>query len=199
MRYLFVAMLALVGCFHEEGVDTEVAPVEESPAVVEYPCPPLDRGDWILLVELPRQNLNPEKFRMVDEWIDPITQAYVDGKDFLFVIFKPGVVLQDGTRTLYNIHSARFYLEAPGLLDLPTQFFHFPDPDGIWFRYWGPYSSEANPNTGFTVSFDTGTVDFEIDRKYFYSPEFGTSLDGYTVGFIGPEIKAGWVLRIYTR
>ena len=198
MRYLFVVMIALAGCFHEGG-DTEVAPAEELP-VVEYPCPPLDRGDWVLLVELPRQNLHPEKFRMVDEWIDPITQAYVDGKDFLFVIFKPGVVLQDGTQTLYNLRSARFYLEAPGLLGLPVQSFHFPDPDGIWFRYWGIYSREANPNTGFAVLFDSGPVDLDIDRKYFWSPQFGTSFrDDSTVGFNGPEIKAGWVLRIYTR
>ena len=197
LRVVFLIMIALAGCFHEGG-DTEVAPAEELP-VVEYPCPNFDRGDWILLVELPRENLTPEKFRMVNEWIDPITQAYVDGKDFLFVIFKPGVVLQDGTKTLYHLRSARFYLEAPGLLDLPAQSFHFPDPDGIWFRYWGNYSREGYPNTGFAVLFDSGHVD-DIDRKYFWSPQFGTSFrDDYTVGFNGPEIKAGWVLRIYIR
>ena len=198
MRYLFLAMIALacLGCFHEAG-DTEVVPAEDIP-VAEYPCPNFDRGDWQLLVELPRVNLSPDRFRMSDEWIDPITQAYVDGKDFLFVIYNPGVVLADGTKTLYHIYSARFYLEAPGLLDLPTQAFHFPDPDGRWFQYWGRYSSEAYPNTGFAVQFDSKSVDFDIDRKYFWSPKFGTSYRGDGVGD-GPEINPYWVLRIYTR
>ena len=206
MRHLFVVMIALafLGCFHE-GVDTELTPMELP--VVEYPCPNFDRGDWRLLVELPRQNLNPDEFRMVNEWIDPIMSAYVDGKDFLFVILLPGKELPDGRRTGYNIHSARFYLEAPGLLHdvLGAQMFHFPDPNGRWFTHWDRAGRDRT-QTGFTVWFDS-TPMFEPsvpgakkEREYLFGPDFGTSLDGVTVGGGGaPEIKVDWVLRIYTR
>ena len=191
MRPLFVVMLALafLGCFHE-GVDTEVAPAEDMPVVeVEYPCPNFDRGDWVLLVELPRQNLYPYQFRMVKEWIDPILQAYVDQKDFLFVILFPGKELPDGRRTGYAIGSARFYLESPGLLDdvLKAQIFHFPDPQGGWYQHWDRAGRDRT-QAGFTV--ELGLL----------GPGFGTSLDGGRIGGGGaPEIRVGWVLRIYTR
>ena len=206
MKHLFVVMLALafLGCFHE-GVETEVTPAELP--VVEYPCPKFDRGDWLLLVELPRKNLSPDSFRMVDEWIDPILQAYVDQKDFLFVIYKPGKRLPNGTLTGYNVHSARFYLEAPGLLHetAPVQRFHFPDPNGHWFQHWDRAGRDRT-QSGFTVFFDTTPMfepsvrGVEKSREYLYLPEFGTSLDGVGVGGPGaPEIKVDWVLRIYTR
>ena len=214
MRHLFVVMIALafLGCFHE-GVETEVAPAEMP--VVEYPCPPLDRGDWVLLVELPRQNLNPDKFRMVNEWIDPIVQAYIDGKDFLFVILLPGKELPDpgedfpdGRRTGYNIHSARFYLESPGLLHdvLGAQMFHFPDSNGRWFTHWDRAGRDRT-RTGFTVLFDSTPMPEPMivpgakkEREYIFGPDLGTSLDGLVVGGSGaPEIKVDWVLRIYTR
>ena len=197
MKHLFVVMLVLafLGCFHE-GVETEVAPeTEVTPAelpVVEYPCPNFDRGDWLLLVELPRHNLQPDSFRMVKEWIDPILQAYVDNKDFLFVILKPGKELPDGKRTGYNIRSARFYLEAPGLLHdvLGLQIFHFPDPNGHWFTHWDRAGRDRT-QAGFTVEFNNSSL---------FGPKFGTSLDGVRVGGGGaPEIKVDWVLRIYTR
>ena len=210
MRSLFVVMIALafLGCFHE-GVETEVAPAEELPVVeVEYPCPPLDRGDWVLLVELPRQNLNPDTFRMVKEWIDPIVEAYVGGKDFLFVILKPGKELPDGRRTGGNIYQARYYLESPGLLHWNTtlQVFHFPDAKARWFQYWGNPLDQDRELAGFTVEFDSTPMiqpsvpGVKKEREYLFGPEFGTSLDGVGVGGSGaPEIKVDWVLRIYTR
>ena len=181
--------LAFLGCFHEGG-DPEVAPAEEMPVVeVEYPCPPLDRGDWVLLVELPRQNLNPDTFRMVKEWVEPITSAYVDGKDFLFVILSPGKELPDGRRTGYSVGSARFYLEAPGLVHdvLKAQIFHFPDPNGFWYQHWDRAGRDRT-QAGFTVEFGLLGLGF------------GTSLDGVRIGGGGaPEIRVDWVLRIYTR
>ena len=160
--------------------------------MVEYPCPNFDRGDWLLLVELPRRNLSPDRFRMVKEWIDPIMQAYVDNKDFLFVILKPGKELPDGTRTGYNIRSARFHLESPGLLHdvLGLQRFHFPDPNGHWYQHWDRAGLDRT-QAGFTVEFDSSLL---------FGPAFGTSLDGVFVGGGGaPEIRVDWVLRIYTR
>ena len=202
MKHLFAVMIALafLGCFHE-GVETGVAPeTEVTPAelpVVEYPCPNFDRGDWTLLVELPRRNLSPYRFRMVKEWIDPIVQAYVDGKDFLFVIYH-----------LRNISQARYYLDSPGLLHENTtlQFFHFPDAKARWFQYWGNPLYQDRELAGFTVEFDSTPMfepsvpGVEKSRDYLYFPEFGTSLDGLDVGGHGaPEIKVDWVLRIYTR
>ena len=214
MKHLFVVMVALVflGCFHE-GVETGVAPeTEVTPAelpVVEYPCPNFDRGDWVLLVELPRRNLSPDSFRMVNEWIDPIVQAYVDGKDFLFVIYLPS---RDGRalgveRTGGNIYQARYYLEAPGLLYKNTtlQRFHFVDPAARWFIHWDRAGRDRT-QSGFTVTFNSTPMPdplaegVEKSREYLHGPEFGTSLDGVFVGGPGaPEIKVDWVLRIYTR
>ena len=213
MRLFFAVMIALafLGCFHE-GVETGVAPeTEVTPAelpVVEYPCPNFDRGDWVLLVELPRQNLSPYRFRMVNEWIDPIVQAYVDGKDFLFVIYQPSKPLPDGGRTGGNIYQARYYLEAPGLLYWNTtlQVFHFPDAKARWFQYWGNPVVQDRELAGFTVTFDNTLMPeplaegVEKSRNYLHSPEFGASLDGVGVGGPGaPEIKEGRLLNIYVR
>ena len=212
MRLFFAVMIALafLGCFHE-GVETGVAPeTEVAPAelpVVEYPCPNFDRGDWVLLVELPRRNLSPYQFRMVKEWIDPIVEAYVGGKDFLFVILKPGKELPDGRRTGGNIYQARYYLESPGLLHWNTtlQVFHFPDAKARWFQYWGNPLYQDRELAGFTVEFDSTPMfkpsveGVEKSRDYLHFPEFGTSLDGIFVGGGGMEIRVDWVLRIYTR
>ena len=205
MRNLFVVMIALafLGCFHE-GVETEVTP-EEMPVVeVEYPCPPPERGDWVLLVELPRQNLSPNSFRMVDEWIDPILQAYVDQKDFLFVIYQPKGSSFGGS---WNIYQARYFLDSPGLLykNSTLQRFHFVDPAAPWFQHWDRAGRDRT-QSGFTVEFDATPMfepsvpGVEKSRDYLYGPNFGTSLDGVRVGGGGaPEIRVDWVLRIYTR
>ena len=213
---LITLACAFLSCFHEGG-DTEVAPAEEiddtsslemaEELAVIYPCPIEDRGDWIFLVELPRRNLNPDTFRMVDEWIDPITQAYVDGKDFLFVIYKPSQPGPNGRPIGGNIVQARYYLEAPGLLygNTLAQKFHFVDPNAQWFTNWDRTGRDRT-QSGFTVRFNA-TPMFEPSvpgvvksREYLYGPEFGTSLDGVFVGGGGaPEIKTDWVLRIYTR
>ena len=197
MRHLFMVIIALafLGCFHE-GVETEVAPAELP--VVEYPCPNFDRGDWVLLVELPRRNLNPDEFRMVDEWIDPIVEAYVGGKDFLFVIYHP-----------LNISQARYYLDSPGLLHetMTLQVFHFVDPGARWFQHWDRAGRDRT-ESGFMVVFDSTPMfepsvpGVEKSREYLYGPQLGTSMDGVgpSVGGGGsPEIRVGWVLRIYTR
>ena len=181
MRYLFVVMIALafLAC-GEDGVDTEITPADMP--VVEYPCPPLDRGDWVLLVELPRRNLEPDSFRMVKEWVEPIRSAYVDGKDFLFVILSPGKELPDGRRTGYSVGSARFYLESPGLLHdvLGVQRFHFPDSNGYWFTHWDRAGRDRT-QAGLTVEFGL------------FGSGFGTSLDGVRIGGGGaPEIKVDW-------
>ena len=185
---LTLLVLAVLGC--GDGADSGVMPTEGT-IPIEVTTPKL-ADDWEHVVKLPRQNLSPDNFRMVDEWIDPIMQAYVDGKDFLFVILSPGKELPDGTRTGYNIRSARFYLEAPGLLHdvLGLQIFHFPDPNGHWFTHWDRAGLDRT-QAGFTVEFDSSPL---------FGPEFGTSLDGVFVGGGGaPEIKVDWVLRIYTR
>ncbi len=208
LRVVFLIMIAFayLAC-GEDGVDTEVVPAEMP--VVEYPCPNFDRGDWILLVELPRKNLSPDEFRMADEWIDPITSAYVAGKDFLFVVYKPS---RDGSalgvdRTGGNIYQARYYLDTPGLLyeNTTLQVFHFVDPAARWFQHWDRAGRDRT-KSGFTVTFDS-TPMFEPsvpgvkkEREYLYSPQIGTSLDGLDVGGPGaPEIKADWVLNIYVR
>ena len=97
----------------EEATETEAAQ--------QYPCPIEDRGDWTLLVTLKRNNFNLPAFRVPKEWIDLITKAYVDGKDFLFIIYEPAIPVQptswnNATRSYGGILQARYYLEAPGLL-----------------------------------------------------------------------------------
>ena len=165
-----------------------------------------DRGNWDLLVTLPRRNLSPAKFRMVDEWIDPITEAYVDGKDFLFIIYTPKKQVGPSAFT-YGIYQARYYLESPGLLHTETQTlrFHFPDPDTWWFQYWGNAAFQDRTQAGFTVEFSTTPMlaprnGVERTREYLHGPEFGTTLDGQSIAGQGaPEIREGLHLKIYVR
>ena len=168
----------------------------------EHPSIPADQftiteGDWEHIVTLPRDNLRPHRFRMVDEWIDPITSAYVAGKDFLFVLF-----------TEISIGEIHFLLDqpAPPRKGSPLQVWHFPTPDAGWFRYWGRAEFQNREKAGFTVEFDTtpmfqpNTPGVKKPREYLFSPEFGTSLNGLRVGGgAAPEIDEGVQLAIYVR
>ena len=190
-------------------------PFEELPANISEerilqaltPDNTLDRGNWELLVTLPRRNLSPASFRMVDEWIDPITEAYVDGKDFLFLIYEPRKQTGPDSST-FRIYQSRYYLEAPGLLHAETDTlrYHFPDPDAWWFQYWGNAAFQDRTIAGFTVEFNTTPMfeptnpAVEKQREYLYAPEFGTTLDGQSVAGRGaPEIREGLLLNIYVR
>ena len=185
---LTLLVLTLLGCSEEKDSINTVLPEDLSPKI---------QGDWEYLVTLPRQNLSPAKFRMVDEWIDPITSAYVAGKDFLFVIFS-----ETHTR------QKQFFLEQPEppRKKPPLQVWHFPDPDAWWFQYWGNAAFQNREKAGFTVAFDR-TPMFEPSnpehkkvREYLFAPELGTSLEGTGVGWAGaPEIKEGFELKIYVR
>ena len=171
----------------------ETFPNEET-VPIEVTTPKL-ASDWEHVVTLPRQNLAPHRFRMVDEWIDPIQQAYVDGKDFLFVIYSETFVRQK-----------HFFLDQPEPPSSARFVWHFPDPDAWWFQYWGNAAFQNREKAGFTIEFDStpmpepsfpGAVK---EREYLFSPEFGTSLEGHAVGLAGaPEIKAGFLLKIYAR
>lgn len=152
---------------------------------------------WQHLVTLPRQNLSPHRFRMTDAWIDPITQAYIEGRDFLFVIYSEGY-----------IKTQRYLLEQiePPPATPKAQVFHFPDPDAFWFQYYGRAEFQDRTNAGLTVAFhlnlmfEPSNPALEKKREYLYAPELGTSLKGFGVGFAGaPEIREGFELKIYVR
>ena len=153
-------------------------------------------ADWELLATLPRNNLHPYHFRMVAEFTEPIMGAYLAGKDFLFVIYKP----------TFN-RQRHFYFDQPEPPAVPKNFdkwgapepgepassrvLHFPDPDADWFQYWGNPAFQDRTIAGFTVKFNVLFVD---------SVEFGTSLDGWGVGGPGaPEIRQDFELKIYAR
>ena len=145
-----------------EEVGETAAEATETEVATEYPCPIEDRGNWTLLVTLKRNNFNLTNFRVPKEQEDLINQAYVDGKDFFFIIYKLAVAIlpthwSDATRTLGDIRQARYYLEAPGLLNQNSlishqQVFNFVDPDAFWFEHW---SSRDRTQSGFLVSFET--------------------------------------------
>ena len=210
---LFVVVL--LGCEDEseilkpyDGPIAYASIIEED----EYDCPIEDYGDWTLLTTLNRNNFNLENFRVPKEEIDPITQAYADQKDFLFVIYQPAILVdprinRGNERAGGTTAQARYYLEAPGLLEgtslIPhLQKFHFVDPDAFWFQHYDKVRDLSE--SGFTVIFDT-TPFIEPEksvnpRKYEWSPLFGTSLNGWWVGDAGaPDIRQDYVLNIYTR
>ncbi len=189
---------------------------EEAPepeVTTEYPCPIEDRGDWTLLVTLKRNNFNLNAFRVPKEWIDLITQEYVDGKDFLFIIYKPAIPVQpdrysDATRSFGNSEQARYYLEAPGLLHNNSlidhfQRFHFVDSDAFWFRHWDTWRDRTQ--SGFIAIFNTLAYQNANDqisqgRDFVFGPEFGSTMDGFGIGGPGaPEINEYYELDIYVR
>ena len=147
---------------------------------------------------------------MVDEYIDPITSAYVAGKHFAFVIYKDTYIRQ---KQFFLVQpepprKPEYYEDGRPIPGGPTalKVWHFPDPDAWWFQYWGNPSVQNREKAGFTVRFDL-TPMFEPEapgakkeREYLFSPEFGTSLDGFYVGGSGaPEIKEGFALKIYVK
>ena len=190
-KFLILILFCLVclGCGEEMTPNEGTIPIEATE--------PKPADDWEHLVTLPRQNLLPYKFRMVDEWIDPIVSAYVEGKDFLFQIYH-----ERQTRQQY------FFLDQPEPPSLKPklQVWHFPDPDGWWFQYWGRAALQNREKAGFTVVFDMSPMpdpsnpEVKKEREYAFAPDFGTSLEGFGVGGPGaPEIKEDFVLKIYVR
>lgn len=195
--------LSGVGGISPRPVATQVEPTIDWEQV-------LASGEWEHLATLPRNNLNPDHFRMVDEYIDPLTSAYVEGKDFIFVIY-----------TESQIRQQQFFLIQPEPPPLPEydqfgelipgtpsalQVWHFPDPDAWWFQYWGNARFQNREKAGFTVAFDVTPMfeptnpEHKKQREYLFSPQFGTSLDGLGVGSgAAPEIKRDYQLKIYVR
>ena len=187
-----------------EATGTEVAP--------QYPCPIEDYEGWTLLITLARNNFNLNQFRVPKTEIDTITQAYVDAKDLLFVIYQPAVPVdprlnRGHDRAGGSVREARYYLENPRLLHktefMPhSQRYHFVDPNANWFKHYDKHRDLSQ--SGFTVEFDTSPFlepEKSINpRKYEWSPVFGTSLDGFGVGGAGaPDIREEHFLNIYTR
>ena len=121
-----ILTIGLIGC-GDEGINIQdihnpiayanITLIEQN----EYECPIEDYGDWTLLTKLDRNNFALDKFRVPEEEIDPITQAYADQKDFLFVIYQPAVIVdprfnRGSERAGGTLQQARYYLESPGLL-----------------------------------------------------------------------------------
>ena len=227
MRFLFcvIAMLLLItiaisflAC-GDEGIVSQTLPDAVPIAYAnvmsndEYDCPIEDLGNWTLLTTLQRDNFSLGRFRVPDEEINPVNQAYVDSKDFLFIIYKAAVRIPEwmgrGDRTDGNVQQARYYLEAPGLLSQNAfithwQVFHFIDPDAFWFEHWDTWRDKTE--SGFTIEFDSTPISKQLTpgtvkpREFAFSPAFGTSLDAWIVDGPGaPDIKEDFVLDIYTR
>ena len=183
-----------------EATETEASP--------QYPCPIEDRGDWVLLVTLKRNNFNLTAFAIpTKEWVELITQAYLDGKDFLFIIYKPAIPVRptafsDATRIFGSSVQSRYYLEAPGLLNNNAlighqQQFHFVDPDAFWFSHWDRAGRDRT-KSGFIAIFETMTD--QNTGEIVFAPQFGSTMDGFWVGGAGaPEIKEYYQLDIYVR
>ena len=194
----------------EESPEPDVEATETDVAT-EYPCPIEDLGDWALLVTLARNNFTLGSFRVPDEEIDLITQAFVDQKDFLFIIYEPAVRvdprLNRGSDRAGGSKETRYYLENPGLLSanaLTPHFYtyHFVDPDALWFSHWDKVRDLTE--SGFTIAFDTSPFlepEKSINpRKFQWGPQFGTSLDGFIVDGAGaPDINEDFLLSIYIR
>ena len=189
----------------------EPTPTETENISPEYPCPTEDLGDWTLLTTLNRNNFNLGQFRVPKEEIDPITNAYLDNQDFLFIIYQPAVRVDPrfnrGIDRAGGTNQARYHLEAPGLLAQDTliphwQSFHFVDPDAKWFKHYDQHRDLSQ--SGFTIEFDTTPMlepeTYINPREYLYGPRFGTSLDGWIVDGPGaPDINEDVQLKIYTR
>ena len=214
---IFAILTIIIGC-GDEGINIQDIhnPIAYANLTLieqdEYDCPIEDYGDWTLLTKLNRNNFALDNFRVPEEEIDPITQAYADQKDFLFVIYEPAVIVdprfnRGSDQAGGTTQQARYHLESPGLLQGDSliahfQIFHFVDPDAFWFQHYDQWRDLSK--SGFTIAFDTTPyIDPEGSinpRKFQWSPLFGTSLNGWWPGGPGaPDINQDFVLNIYTR
>lgn len=210
MRFLIVILLIFTACQTvEETSDpvlTEVPEASMYETVPEAAAQLKPAADWVLLVQLKRNNRSPERFNVIDEDIDPLTEAYVAGKDFLFVVGWDHSV----TRSYY-------YFDQPAPPELPrfdihgqalpgvsaVQIWHFTDTDAWWFQWFLRVVSEKDKaHAGFGVDWDvTPVTGNKPDRKYLSGPTIGASVEHlYAVGFSAPEIENENIwLRIYVR
>lgn len=177
----------------------------------QYECNIEDNGDWTLLVTLERNNFNLDSFRVPKSEIDTINQAYADQMDFLFIIYRPAVIVDPrfnrGSDRAGGGGQTRYYLENPGLLQATSftshfQAFHFVDPDATWFQHYDQWRDKSE--SGLTIAFDTTPFlepeEYINPRKFKNTPLFGTSLHGWWVGGAGaPDIREEYVLNIYIR
>ena len=143
----------------------------------ESTCP-IPNNDWELIATLQRNPLQPYQFYVPDELVDPINGAYVEGKDFIFVI-----------RADFSINHKQFYIlqtsppvfEKPPALEEHIHFeifrWHFPS-EPTWYRFTrtAPGLEHLRDLTyaGLSMEFDlTPDLNKPPKRKYWQPPSFG--------------------------
>ena len=159
--------------------------------------PPSD--DWRLLSELPIKENQSDKFHVWRADSDKITQAFVDGYDFLFVIEK-----RDPNEPLDNVYTQQFHLRQPTPHEIPPpnertfwnpiHRFHYPAPALLYeFKGWrSAYSDVDRTQAGWTFEFNISPV-----NNGYYSPTFQVTADGFIADTA--QILKGTTLKIFIR
>lgn len=157
MRIILTLALTLLTLFACHSVDTEtnsiLQPCDPSAETSVYETIPTEAlqqklaEDWQLLVTLKRNNRSPEHFNVIDEDIDPFTEAYVAGKDFLFLVGKDRKVVK-----------SYYYFDQPSPSEMPEfdqhgaalpgvsarQVWHWIDKTAWWFKWTKDHVSDKD-------------------------------------------------------
>lgn len=211
---LFLTATILLSCDYltdETETEPETSPVAPPPANWEALLQ--DRGNWVLLATLKR-DVRQDYWHLF--YLEPdtealILQAYISGKEFLFVIDHP-----DKPRP----RPVQFYFAQPEGLDTYTdgQGFtradhanlYYPSPP-TWYSHWGPETNIIGgqirrDQSGFIAIFFAGfpgaKFQHEDNRDKAFvggSVEFRTTREAGIDTAYKPHIKDGFVLKIFAR
>lgn len=214
-RFLLLVVLFCCCQSTDETLDIVEPEIEETSVYETVPVAATTlkpAEDWQHVVRLKRNNRSPEGFNVIDEDIDPLVEAYVAGKDFLFVVGKDRKIVK-----------SYYYFDQPVSPEIPRfdadgnvipegipplQHWFWKDPQAWWIWAKFDWTRRQEVGIGFGVSWDVSPVPINRfgerspDRKYLFAPNIGITVENvYIVGLgTNSEIETDDIyLDIYIR
>ena len=214
---LTLCLLAFLGCDYftdDTETETETSPVAPAPANWEALLQ--DRGNWELLATLERDVRQQywHLFYVQPDIEQVLLQAYIDGKEFLFMI------VNADPRDAPSTEPIQFYFAQPeGMSVVRDQFgnplsahvdLFYPSPP-YWYSHWGPETNIGGQikreRSGFVATFDAGFGGWQFEEQgedledwLLGSVEFRATREGASFATsYAPHIKEGYVLKIFAR
>ena len=210
---LTLCLLAFLGCdYFTDDTETEPEASPVAPAPANWEALLQDRGNWELLATLKRDVRQDywHEFYVQPETEAILLQAYIDGKEFLFVIDNPD---RNFTRPV------QFYFAQPeGLVVVEDRTgnprsahtdIYYPSPP-TWYTHWGPETNIGGQikreESGFVAEFNAGFAGWRFQHEDNRAKdwvggfvEFRATREAGRDTSHKPHIKEGFVLKIFAR
>ena len=214
LRVFFLILTAITFLSCDYLTDETETESETFPVGPTLDCSKLleDRGNWELLALLKR-DVRQDYWHLF--YVQPDTEmlilrAYIDGREFLFVIDHPDKSFSRPVQFYFaQPEGLGTYTDADGFTRADHADLYYPSPP-TWYTHWGPETNIGGQirrdQSGFVANFFAGfpgaKFQHEDNRDKAFvggSVEFRTTREAGIDTAYKPHIKEGFELIIYAR